>query len=342
VFHAVVHHVGYPVRTSTHLRTQPYDSGSPEIEHGLIGFDDVRHLRYFRDDNNGPNILVMLKKSKPAYRVFRSNQGRWGNAIFRYFAAALFCNLHGATFTDVDSHTEEINVTEANFADLLRRTPDALDPTTLFKFTGFYQNFALCREYRRQLIARIESHPADALTHDAAGMVPWTREHSKLQKNASSLLEPPGDIPTYGMSVHVRLEDFAPLCLATHPNSLCLVIEQAIVAYPEGLIALVMNTPQNEAERRYVATLQNHPTFGTRLQLESNDPTVDFHIMKQSPILVCSLSTLSWAAAVLSDQLHTLYFPCNGLNMNQKPPTTANRVDGLTVHLYDNRLCSSW
>jgi len=43
--------------------------------------------------------------------------------------------------------------------------------------------------------------------------------------------------------------------------------------------------------------------------LESNDVLTDYHIMKNAKILICSCSTLSWAASLFSDTVEELYFP---------------------------------
>ena len=44
---------------------------------------------------------------------------------------------------------------------------------------------------------------------------------------------------------------------------------------------------------------------------ESNDVLTDFRIMNKAKILVCSLSTLSWCAGLLSTEVEKIYFPKN-------------------------------
>ena len=43
--------------------------------------------------------------------------------------------------------------------------------------------------------------------------------------------------------------------------------------------------------------------------LEHNDTITDFYIMKESELLICSKSTLSWCAAFFSDKIQKCYLP---------------------------------
>jgi GR25 family glycosyltransferase involved in LPS biosynthesis len=48
---------------------------------------------------------------------------------------------------------------------------------------------------------------------------------------------------------------------------------------------------------------------GIHISIESNSLLVDFNIMKQAKILVCSMSTLAWTAAYLSTTIQQCYMP---------------------------------
>ena len=52
-----------------------------------------------------------------------------------------------------------------------------------------------------------------------------------------------------------------------------------------------------------------------KINLESNDQLTDFQIMKQCKILICTGSTMSWAAAFLSNDIEKCYIP-----IGYKPP----------------------
>jgi hypothetical protein len=66
-----------------------------------------------------------------------------------------------------------------------------------------------------------------------------------------------------------------------------------------------MNSPNTEIELRYIEYLHKH--FNTTI--ESNDVITDYHIMKNAKMLICSPSTLSWAAAFFSETVQKVYMP---------------------------------
>jgi uncharacterized Fe-S radical SAM superfamily protein PflX len=66
-----------------------------------------------------------------------------------------------------------------------------------------------------------------------------------------------------------------------------------------------MNKASNELEYKYINYLKQF----IELSIESNDIITDYHIMQNAKILICSKSTLSWAAALLSTSVTTVYMP---------------------------------
>jgi hypothetical protein len=43
--------------------------------------------------------------------------------------------------------------------------------------------------------------------------------------------------------------------------------------------------------------------------IENNDVLTDYYVMKEAEVLICSVSTLSWAAAYFSEKIHKCYMP---------------------------------
>jgi hypothetical protein len=66
-----------------------------------------------------------------------------------------------------------------------------------------------------------------------------------------------------------------------------------------------MNAPTTAFEHRYINYFKNK----FDIVCESNDPITDYHIIKNAKTLVCSRSTMCWAAAFFSNTLETVYFP---------------------------------
>lgn len=71
-----------------------------------------------------------------------------------------------------------------------------------------------------------------------------------------------------------------------------------------------MNKPKSSFEMNYIEQIKewfnNHDIS---IIIETNDVLTDFHIMKEANKLICSNSTLSWCAALLSDSIDICYMP---------------------------------
>jgi hypothetical protein len=236
------------------------------------------------------------------------SQGRYGNAIFRYLASSLFCILYGAertydeaicdvVFSDTD-FTEWSNCVIQNDISVL----PLLDITKNYLFRGYYQHDKIFLKYKSQLIDHINSHSDDLLITD--GYKPGGTgiyHYSVTHYNAGDLLKTVNNIRTYDIVVHLRLEDFVFVNQLLHPQYIATVLENFV----GQTICVVVNAPTTAFEHRYI----NYFRSKYSIVCESNDPVTDYHIIKNAKTLVCSRSTMCWAAAFFSDSLETVYFP---------------------------------
>ena len=70
--------------------------------------------------------------------------------------------------------------------------------------------------------------------------------------------------------------------------------------------AIVMNNPKTEFELNYIENIKKwFNDNNISINIESIDIVTDFHIMKNAKKLICSNSTISWCAALLSDNIET-------------------------------------
>jgi hypothetical protein len=95
-----------------------------------------------------------------------------------------------------------------------------------------------------------------------------------------------------------------------------------------------LNKPTTELEIKYV---QFFTSKYSNIVIESNDVITDYTIMKNAKILVCSCSTLSWAASLLSTTLEKVYVP-NYSQVNGSHQTFKKPIEN-TV-LYDIQTCN--
>jgi hypothetical protein len=146
---------------------------------------------------------------------------------------------------------------------------------------------------------------------------------------AIHLLKPLNNISIHNIVVHLRLEDFVYVNQVLQPQCVAAVLEN----FTNQTICIVMNAPTTAFEHRYINYFRSKYT----IVCESNDPITDYHIIKNAKTVVCSRSTMCWAAALFSDTLETVYFP-NYHNANHLHETFKAPIQN-TV-LYDVQIAS--
>lgn len=82
------------------------------------------------------------------------------------------------------------------------------------------------------------------------------------------------------------------------------------VNFANNKCAIVVETPQIETDKIYINNcLEWFKNNNININIESNSMMVDFNIMKQCKVLICSMSTLSWCAGYLSKKVELCYMP---------------------------------
>jgi hypothetical protein len=90
--------------------------------------------------------------------------------------------------------------------------------------------------------------------------------------------------------------------------------------------AIVVETPNTREDKLFLEKcIMWFKNKNLDINVESNDILINFNIMKQCDILICSMSKLSWNAAYLSQSIKLCYMPNNNLyneerNENFKKP----------------------
>lgn len=268
-------------------------------------------------------------------RVLSLPLGRFGNAIFRYLATTIFHIVYNATIIDPNTRVTDqaLYITDKVFVEWmnahLHGTAPVLDINGTYTFFGFFQHDKIYLKYKSQILAYIHTHPDDILMTDGV-----TEERPDFKYPVESyhscvlLTHPTGIKQTYDVVVHLRLEHFIEIGLVIHP--LCL--RELLHSIGVSSYCLVVNSPTSELELRYIEYLHKHST----VHIESNDVLTDYHIMKNAKTLICSASTLSWAAAFFSNTVSTVYMP-NYANVGIHQ-TCRTPIDN-TI-LYEYRSCS--
>ena len=261
--------------------------------------------------------------------IYNHNQGRLGNSIFRFFANIIFCivyDINSQIFNNNNCRPSIVinDVSFINFSNNIinKRLIQKLNKNETILFDGYFQHDKIYTIFKNQIINFIKTRPEIILSTDR-------NENYKaidlVNYNISK---------QYNIVVHLRLEDFIVISHVINPNSLKKILYEIRNDYVDEEICLVLNKPKTDLERKYIDYITKDLN---NIKIESNDVITDFTIMRKSKILVCSCSTLSWAASFLSETVEKVYMP-NYNNPDRIHETFKQPIPN-TV-LYDFEKCS--
>jgi len=228
-------------------------------------------------------------------KFYNKPLGRFGNAIFRYFASIIFTFYYDATITwDVDV-TEEFD--ENRYIDWMKSIESGIIPelnaNANYFLTCYYQHDFMIKKHKTRIIEYIYKHMDDKL-YDQFGFYHLSGniiEHNNIKK--------------YDIVVHLRLEDFVEIGMIVNPICISNVLDQILIKYPNSIFCFVLKQPTTEFEKNYL----NYFTSRYEIIVESNDVLTDYHILKNARVLVSSMSTLCWISSLMSDSIEEVYFP---------------------------------
>lgn len=289
-------------------------------------------------------------------RVYEATHGRLGNVLFRYLAAAVFRIIYGASRgrygEPIDTHTAAastiIKIDDEDFMEWWSHMipfddpspqPPHFDENTIFIFHGYFQ-VDIYKYFRHRLIKHMSENQSDIIvgTTPAREQIVYSVRDLVVMPSLLSQKMAAADAGAYDIVVHIRLEDFLDdnISNVIHPETLDAVLRSCVSdggvggVGSDNKICFLCNKLTMSIEEMYM------DYFRTRYNvfLESNDVITDYHIMKNARILVCSLSSLSWAAALLSTTVEKVYIPKNkGSSAQRFEAPIKNTI------LYENRMC---
>ena len=239
--------------------------------------------------------------------IYFSITGRLGNAIFRYLACAIFCiKYNGIYKINIDSEYNRL-YSDEQFYEWMKYDLQGYEQNISENliFNRYYQHDEIYKKYKLQILKYIEEHPEHYVLTD--GII--AGDNNCQQFFIKDIIhEPNFFIKNYDIVIHIRLEDQVMSDGYIKIEFLLLLLEKIRITENS---CIVIKIPTTEFEKQYLQTIiqfiQNKN--GISINIESNDVLRDFHIMKNAKILVCSISTLSWAAALLSNKIEKCYFP---------------------------------
>ena len=260
--------------------------------------------------------------------------GRLGNAIFRYLASVVFHIVYNAEIVDhtrIKKEDPRVDINDAVFiewtkAHLAGNVPAFNKTDVNCVVFGYFQHDTIYLKYRQQIIEYIRKNPTDIMIVETPdGEHPYGGEPSGIL-----IKNPPNFKKLYDTVVHLRLEDFIDNGSAIHPQS----VQQLLESVGAPSYCIVVNSPNTELELCYIEYLRER----FNIIIESNDIIVDYHIMRNAKTLICSCSTISWAAAFFSETVQRIYMP----NYPNKRPHETFRKPITNTIPYEYKTCSKY
>jgi len=227
--------------------------------------------------------------------------------MFQFLASVVLCIIHPQLrLTDQDpGFLPDKVITDTEFLEfmpqLMSGTPipaiaEAAATNKYILLNGFFQHDQIYLKYWLQIVDYIRMHPEFRLITD----------RGDIHHAGELLAHPTGVIPRgHRIVCHLRLEDFCQINICFSPRAIHRLLQGIARRYPTDRICLVLNRPTEDYEHRYLEYISE----GLDVCIESNDVITDYHILREAEVLICSYSTLSWVASLLSETVREVYMP---------------------------------
>jgi GR25 family glycosyltransferase involved in LPS biosynthesis len=193
------------------------------------------------------------------------------------------------------------NALELNDANFLNMFYKKLENFHLY-MTGYFQFGYLHLKFKRQILQYME-------THKNEHCIQLDTKERFLMRDILDEMKLPLE-KKYDIAIHIRLDDFKGRIDFIEIEYYLALFESMLEVFEGRSICIVYQNTGNQEDSNYIAAcLAWFQERHIPIRVESNSLLVDFNIMKQVKILVCSMSTLAWSAAYLSKQLEQCYMP---------------------------------
>ena len=243
-------------------------------------------------------------------------KGRLGNALFRYLATSLFSIKYNLKYKIQDN----INciITDSTFIDWIEKDKQNILPNINrnlnYLFNGYYQHDIIYRKYKKDILDYINKNKDHYVLTDGINAGDGNYQKFYLK----DIVNTPNNFNKYYNTVlHIRLEDRVHIFKYINNKKVMTTVTIEPIKKIINKInftnnsCIVMKKPNSNFEKEFLSELIHYikDKKNIDINIESNDILTDFHIMRNAETLVCSVSTLSWCAALLSDKIKKCWMP---------------------------------
>ena len=246
-------------------------------------------------------------------------RGRLGNAIFRYIACALMCIKLNGTYVIEQRLYDSIHMNDESFIkimeNILTNAPIEITSNSIVMM-GFFQHDIIFLKHKTQIINFITNNRDHYIVTD--GITAGDNLCEKFYMH-DIVTTPTTFIKKHDIVLHLRLEDYVTHNLFLSHDRIILLLEKLIFnGEIKNKICIVCNKLKTDFENEYYNKIKQFlEDKNIDIILENNDVLTDYYIMRESKTLICSNSTLSWVAALLTDKITKCYFPDYKNSSNQ-------------------------
>ena len=167
---------------------------------------------------------------------------------------------------------------------------------------GFFQFGYIYLKYKPQILHYMEQHKNEHF-------IQTDRNERFLMRDLLDDMSLPLE-KHYDIAIHIRLDDFNGRLDFIEVKYYLALFTSLLSQFQDKRICLVYQGSSGTNDEHYIEScLQWFQQNDIPVTIESNSLLVDFNIMKQAKILICSMSTLSWTAAYLSKHIQQCYMP---------------------------------
>lgn len=171
----------------------------------------------------------------------------------------------------------------------------------------FFQFGYIYLNYKSEILSYIE-------THKNKHIIQTDINERFLMRHVIDDMGLPSD-KIYDVAIHIRLGDFNGRPDFIEVEHYLRLFESMLTVFEGKKICLVYQPTGKTIDTVYIDSvyiqtcLDWFQTHNIPICIETNALLIDFNIMKQAKILVCSMSTLTWTAAYFSKQIQQCYMP---------------------------------
>ena len=236
-------------------------------------------------------------------------RGRLGNAIFRYMASAIICIIFNAEYSVENLNFYTIDMNDQKFLNIANNILnnvkiEDISQTDTIIMNNYYQHDLIYKKYKNDILNFIKKNPSHYVVTDGilAGDCNYQTFYMKDIINT-----PINFNKKFKNVLHIRLEDFVKYNLYLDKNRIINLLKRDIINED---LCIVCKQPNTDFEFEYIKYITDYLiSKNINYNLQHNDVLTDYYIMKESELLICSKSTLSWCAAFFSNNIKKCYLP---------------------------------